>query len=440
MDGDVFVQPSFDKKSLLQPAFRPRPAAECCSCTDRSDGMVTALVRSAIAGLAVAMFARAALTTAMPHAASPKLLLLAALLASFVALLLAMLAPIVAAQPSIARAAALGNEWTHMVASALVPAAIAPTAPAPAALAAPAAPAAPGGAPSGLEMRRDPRANWSCDAAALAASLPMDGTCIPFETSLFKGFLVQRVRRGGGDGGGTDAAWYWRGRRRRAQSLVVGVFKERVRVDAVLTGQEFSAPFRKIPNWIRTAVALAKRISPGMRADLLSNTPSMLAPLAATAQTMRVDDAAGFTRSTVETLAAARDIDEDTTRLLSAVMSAQRRRAYFSDRVKAARHWFEPGVLGKSGSVYTFDCYQDKLDLTEWALPLRKPASWLIGDRIDLSTFIGSQPIRILARVERAAGDDDALLWSFDLVNMKASAAAAAKAAVTGSKVRAHLS
>ena len=311
-----------------------------------------------------------------------------------------------------------------------------------------------------LLMWRDARARW-LDVKGSGAALPINNSDAPifFETRLFKGWLVQRVR---GRPDSDDA--YFRGRRRYSQSLVVGVFKQRLRCDRVFTGQEFDRPFTHLPSWVRAGLALAKRISPGMEADLLGPSPTMLAPLAATAQTIWRGDAARFDVHALGALVASRDVDECFLRGAelrrgsgSTSSGAAARRAYFSKRANARLHYFDRGELGfsgaaavgsssssssgGSGTVYAFDMYQDKMDLGAWAIKLAPPASLLVGGAagIPLAPYIGTAPIRVLARVERGAtgaalhaadaqqhdaavqrrdeGRDTALLWSFDLLH-----------------------
>lgn len=300
-------------------------------------------------------------------------------------------------------------------------------------------------------MRRDARASW-LRGNGIGAALPINNSDAPicFETRLFKGWLVQRVR---GRPDSDDA--YFRGRRRYSQSLVVGVFKQRLRCDEVVTGQEFDRPFTHLPSWVRAGLALAKRISPGMKADLLGPSPMMLAPLAATAQAIWRGDAARFDVHALRALVASRDIEEcflsgaqlrrGSRTSSSGSCGAAVRRAHFSKRARARLHYFERGQLGDgavfgSGTVYAFDMYQDKMDLGAWAIKLAPPASLFVGGAagIPLAPYIGSAPIRILARVERGATDaaphaadaqrhgalqrgdearDTALVWSFDLLH-----------------------
>jgi hypothetical protein len=96
---------------------------------------------------------------------------------------------------------------------------------------------------------------------------PLDGSIVPFSGPLFRGKIVSRMRDvpsmapRGQSPPLCSSDEYFKGRSRQFQWTVQGVFSKRCRFDKVVTGQDFTRPFRNAPS-----SAIVKR---GM--DLLRN-------------------------------------------------------------------------------------------------------------------------------------------------------------------------
>lgn len=73
-------------------------------------------------------------------------------------------------------------------------------------------------------------------------------TCFSFETDLFKGECIIRLRGVGED---SPAEKYFDGRKRQFDCIVRGVFKSELYVNDVYTGHEFQRPFKHLPGrWL----------------------------------------------------------------------------------------------------------------------------------------------------------------------------------------------
>jgi hypothetical protein len=257
------------------------------------------------------------------------------------------------------------------------------------------------------------------------------GEPFEFHSALFEGQAVVRVR---GISAADDAS-YFRDRRRKMQCLVQGRFKRRIRCRDVVCGQEFGhsleLPMQLV---VRPVLAAIQMMQPAMQVDLFADTPHLLTPLAATAQTLSVvqpgqqsdcgfcakapleagDTSLGTVGAVVE------DPVEDTTLLggwfSSSERSPQERKDWFNARAAAADldheqaeegEWFEPGV------VYTFDFYSHVLDMQTMS-----------AFGFDVVPILNGNPIVCMARLRTASRDgaDEAEgqkgpehLWKFEI-------------------------
>lgn len=81
---------------------------------------------------------------------------------------------------------------------------------------------------------------------------PLDGTVVRFEGPTFKGKIISRVKQASLINTPFQKKEYkqdyFKGRSRMFQWVVQGKFKQRLRYDKVVTGQEFLRPFRNAPS------------------------------------------------------------------------------------------------------------------------------------------------------------------------------------------------
>lgn len=204
-----------------------------------------------------------------------------------------------------------------------------------------------------------------------------------FESDLFVG--AAWVRIAGTSDVGPD---YFNGRRRRVQAVIQGQFKREFRFSDLLTGQMFQKPLQNMPPSavIKAVMAIVKRLSPGLRSDLMADKPYSVNILAATVQTMCVSElgSAPDIRS---------EIQEDVYLLgghfaeQERATNRQARKKFFSQVNNADKYVYRTDL------VYTFDFYQDRLDMAQNLLDF---GLW----KFDLSRYVNNQPVQIMAQTE----------------------------------------
>eukprot|EP00667_Euglena_gracilis_P009300 EG_transcript_9444 len=238
----------------------------------------------------------------------------------------------------------------------------------------------------------------------VCGQLPINSTHpIPIETELFSGVAVVRIR----NCPGAAPTSYFGGRLRTMQMAVQGRFKTDLPMHTVFTGEAQARPLAYLPpRWlVSAALAVVRRLSPGLQEDLYGAEPYALNLLAATAQAMRCDPP-GAAPSVLE------DVAEDTRRLGGeferCTMAARQRKRFFSSPHNAAKFSF------RRDSVYTFDFYQHLLKPLEFQLVFP-----LVGG-FDLVRHLNGQPIHFMANVlPPSATQVDVMksqpLWCFEL-------------------------
>lgn len=241
------------------------------------------------------------------------------------------------------------------------------------------------------------------DGHAPNSSIPVnsDDIAVPFETPLFKGRLLVRVAGlpSGIPGQGDGAQAYFRGKKRLMQCAVQGCFKKELPFDRAYTGQAYQRPFTQLPaKWlVRSAFSLIRRLSPALREDITGQRPYMVSPLAATAQSMRVEEPG-------DEAAIVGDLGEETGQLGASFMDsrvpASARKKFFSNPRNLRAYSFKPGV------VYTFDFYQHLYNAVTFELDL--------GFRkVKLADYLNHQPAQIMA-LDFETGE---MLWNVEIWN-----------------------
>ena len=222
------------------------------------------------------------------------------------------------------------------------------------------------------------------------------GKAFSFESDLFEGTCLIRLRGVPSDDAEGDAE-YFLGRRRKFQAIVQGRFKEPLKVSDVLTGHEFVRPLKGLPPpWVLSAgVNLIKRLAPGANIVLHEEQPRALAILAATSQSISADMPGNEPDITCN------QIEEDVS-LLGGIfkrgdVSSAGRKRHLAAPERAERYVFD------TESIYTFDFYQNILDTATYSLDLG-------FTKLGMAKVLDGQPIQVLAKT--ADGRD---LWNFQI-------------------------
>mmetsp|Transcript_37225 Transcript_37225/g.54523 ORF Transcript_37225/g.54523 Transcript_37225/m.54523 type:complete len:734 (+) Transcript_37225:232-2433(+) len=226
------------------------------------------------------------------------------------------------------------------------------------------------------------------------------GVPFHFRSELFEGMCLVRMKDVTSDDPDGEKT-YFTGRKRLFQYIVQGRFLEEIPVSNVLTGHEFVRPLKKLPPaWLlRTGISLIERVAPGLKVNLNAEQPSALAILAATAQAVS-GDAPGN-----EPDIRCNDIKEDLS-ILGGIfkegsITSAKRKKYLMNPKDASKYAYD------TESIYTFDFYQNLLDMKTHSLDLGVA-------KLGLSKNLNGQPIQIMSKTL-----DGRYLFSFQIWHEK---------------------
>ncbi|KXZ48705.1 hypothetical protein GPECTOR_26g608 [Gonium pectorale] len=221
---------------------------------------------------------------------------------------------------------------------------------------------------------------------------------IRLESELFSGELLVFVR-----GLPNTPVHLFAGKKRASWVAMQGRFKAPLSLDSVVTGQEFSRPFRRLPAaWFveHVLIGLARQVSPSMRVGPLSS-PSLLMPLIASAQLVNVsepgtqppamacpEDVRLFCpQLTARRATAGGGGDASGAASASQPASSEARRRYFTSPRNRA------GLVYDTRRVWTFHFWQQFVDLSTYKLDFS-------GLSYDLVRHLDGQPLQIMAKDE----------------------------------------
>ena len=87
-------------------------------------------------------------------------------------------------------------------------------------------------------------------------------------------------------------------------------------------------------------------------------------------------------------------------------MTREERKKYFSKKENLGQFTFA------TDKFYTFDFYNDKVDLESFSLKV-------MGMEFELHEYIHSQPLRVLARIAQEGDPNGQYLWNFEIWHKK---------------------
>jgi hypothetical protein len=306
--------------------------------------------------------------------------------------------------------------------------------------------------------------------------LEKEGQClvIDFESDLFVGTALLRVRTAAGDKANTNKSnnYYFEGRQRQFQAVIRGTFKtqyhsqcqssniKNIPLHECVTGQIFdqAVPKNKLPSkWVlNSAVKFLKVLSPHLSVRF-DQRPYFLSPLIPTAQTVAVEEQAtsanenensnvGMERnleepceaskSILSVLPNARQLMQDLNACKTVANRVALRKQAFNkhhsnsssntNNHEAGNHTTAEQPAFDTNKEYTFEFFQHLLNLDECSMNM-------LGTSHDLSGMLHGQPIKCLAAhlpsnskscKEDLAMNVDMLeslryLWSFDIWHAK---------------------
>eukprot|EP00916_Digyalum_oweni_P001505 GHVL01002897.1.p1 GENE.GHVL01002897.1~~GHVL01002897.1.p1 ORF type:complete len:348 (+),score=74.39 GHVL01002897.1:35-1045(+) len=244
----------------------------------------------------------------------------------------------------------------------------------------------------------------------------------PFETKLFKGRMSIWIKNVESN---PLADCFFKGKKRQVYVAVQGQVKEPLMLDSIQTGQLFSHPLQKIPqrHLLKMGLGVIQRIAPQLNANLLCDSPYMLAPLASAAMQIHempvellnqekneennkkifnnidYSDCLSFRKDEkinnclFKGLSPISDVPEYAPGLVNlrdkdgkqVVLSAHDRKTYFKKWSNLENKSLIPGI------IYTFTFYTDMLNIDDYKLKIG-----ILG-KIDISNHLLNQPIEIMA-------------------------------------------
>mmetsp|Transcript_23884 Transcript_23884/g.29385 ORF Transcript_23884/g.29385 Transcript_23884/m.29385 type:complete len:363 (+) Transcript_23884:80-1168(+) len=221
------------------------------------------------------------------------------------------------------------------------------------------------------------------------------GTPIDFETSIFKGKILIRIRDTNKTGRDDE---YFVNRKRKRQYVIQGQFKEAMKMSEIYFGDCYEKPLKLVPPPAinRLLKKAFRKLVPGIVMDLTSNKPKVIALLAGTAQNLSIDKV-GFEPDMAQLnlpectklIVGQEDIFINSTDLSNdassvAFKSKNLRKKVLSNPTNASQYSYVPNL------VYTFELYDDIVDLTKYTMKL------VVGN-MNMSKILGSQPTTIYA-------------------------------------------
>lgn len=224
-------------------------------------------------------------------------------------------------------------------------------------------------------------------------SLPL-GIPFEFETPLFKGKILVRLRNSPSSENPVDHAAYFSKTKCVRQVVVQGKFKEAMNVSDVFYGEVFTRPLKPAPppSTSRIIKAGLKSVVPGLIMDLSLANPKVITPYAGCAHTLSASlpgDEPEITQF---------NIPENNEIIFgeSHVATAKKRRQVLSKPNLASKYKYDTKY------IYTFQALDEVLDVGTYYLKLP-----ILG-KFDLTNILNGQPMSISAMTS-----DDRFLFNF---------------------------
>lgn len=261
-----------------------------------------------------------------------------------------------------------------------------------------------------LFVKSNPEA---CGGTLIVKGLDRNDPCpigIPFEfeSELFKGKLLFRVRDLENSENQEIDNLYFGQRKTHNQFIIQGRFKKEIKAKNIVYGGEFRKPLKtRPPAWFEGFMSsIFSRINSGIQFRLSANTPSALVSLPGSVKVVRADPP-GF-----EPDIATFDLEENNSAFSSSIahsagksifpVDSKSRRKFFSNTKKSK------DIVFDTETVYTFEHYDDIMDYKNYVMDLGMY-------KFDMTKVLDAEPFQIMAK-DLEGGKH---LWSFQLWHEK---------------------
>ncbi len=248
-------------------------------------------------------------------------------------------------------------------------------------------------------------------------SIPI-GTPIEFETPLFKGKILIRIRNNLNID--KESQPYFQNHKRLRQYVIQGQFKEKIKMSDIFLGDFYQRRFAIVPPPFVDKImsSFFRRLAPGIIMDLNSDMPKVAALLAGSVQIMSIDKIGhepDMCQYDMEEKTQTLELFEDDFSIdhhqvhdggdntfTKGFKSKSQRQKVLGDPKRAEKYYFHPG------QVYTFNQYDDVFDLATYKIKIPMLKS------VDLATILNYQPTTI-----RACTLDGRSVFNFNVFHEK---------------------
>jgi len=213
------------------------------------------------------------------------------------------------------------------------------------------------------------------DDCSYPIGIPFD-----FETELFRGSALVRVRYLESSMNVVGDEKYFFGRKRMSQFIVQGRFLRPIPCSDVQFGAEFNLPLvQPPPSFLHKIIKrIVRRVSPGIEVELRGDKPKILVTLAESVQVLRRDVPGDEPDITSIDLQEHNELG----------LASKQRRQYFAQPDQAARHVFD------TDHVYTFESFDDFMDYKYYKMNI-------VVMKYNLANTLNSQPLRHMAKSKK---------------------------------------
>ena len=258
-------------------------------------------------------------------------------------------------------------------------------------------------------LKRDPDShaeNFKVDGVGEEEAVPI-GIPVAFESDLFEGKLLIRVRDLETSENVNADKEYFHGRKRLNQYVVQGKFKKEIHMRNVLFGGEYKDKLKMAPPaWFeRIMLRVFRRINPGLFMKLTGDKPYVLGNILGGAQVVRADAPGKEPDITSPVL------EENNEAFQTYLKNGKQK---FPTTKEARRKFFgnskniEENMVFDTNSVYTFEQYDNLVDFEGNKL-------LILSHKFDIETIMGKEPFQIMAK-DTESGKH---LWSFQFWHEK---------------------
>jgi len=264
--------------------------------------------------------------------------------------------------------------------------------------------------------------------------LPGESLVVDFESDLFIGSLLVRIRNSQGTTPAPydDSFGYFSGMNRRYQTIVRGMFKkDGIAMTSCITGQVLDRKCGKLPPKLvlRGAVKIISYFAPQLKVKLDTDKPYSISPLGSTPQVLQLKRTRGYDADyqADESIESNQEEPTDVASSLLSLMGCEPSNAPTSiARARVRKRYFDKlyaendkSLVFDRSTEYSFECLQHLIDFDDFSVDLGS-----IAGKVLLKELLDGQPLKFMAAKRRdVVGDqgnkgqglDLDYLWSFDI-------------------------